>query len=411
MSIGELKPARSGREHAEMCSAANAQTANASQRARTPRRNFLLRGRRRGCHLQLRLRAARARRRREASPKHRSDRSDTLAPHRKFFPTHLLRSPSRWAGSPPHQRSPRRRRSGAELRPLHGVLEQLAKADTEGAVGGALVVDDRDGGHAAAVSRCTTWRAQAASALPAQLTAQHTEAAALPGWAAMEKCVVEQGRAVGAEPAQTLAHVERAGPWIRAVDTVNPLREKLQRCSCPAASRRRRTRWASTSCASRRSTCTASRSTSPTAARTRRACAERRLSNPDMPLKDYDEERWDPRLASGSGWSSASTPRRSRQRQRRRGGAPRTRRLRDDFWDGITARCYYNYRVCGADRLTPAVVTRQLNVAAHRRRRPVQWRMREAGGRARGSTRRWPAAAAPCGAAAGSCRSAARARR
>ena len=33
-----------------------------------------------------------------------------------------------------------------------------------------------------------------------------------------------------------------------------------------------------------------------------------------------------------------------------------------NFWDGITARCYYNYRVCGVDRLTPAVVTRQLNV-------------------------------------------------
>ena len=33
-----------------------------------------------------------------------------------------------------------------------------------------------------------------------------------------------------------------------------------------------------------------------------------------------------------------------------------------NFWDGITARCYYNYRVCGVDRLTLAVVTRQLNV-------------------------------------------------
>ena len=143
------------------------------------------------------------------------------------------------------------------------------------------------------------WRAQAASALPAQLTAQHTEAAvALPGWAAMEKCVVEQGRAVGVEPAQTLAHVERAGPWIRAVDTVNPLREKLQRSFLPGGVAKTQDEMGIDELrvaqvyvyglAQHLADCRAH------ATGVARSAG---LSNPDMPLKDYDEERWDPRLA------------------------------------------------------------------------------------------------------------------
>ena len=182
-----------------------------------------------------------------------------------------------------------------------GVLEQLAKADTE-----AERLAARSWwtiGMAGTLPRCRAlydaWRAQAASALPAQLTAQHTEAAvALPGWAAMEKCVVEHGRAVGVEPAQTLAHVERAGPWIRAVDTVNPLREKLQRSFLPGGVAKTQDEMGIDELrvaqvyvyglAQHLADCRAHATGFARSAG---------LSNPDMPLKDYDEERWDPRLA------------------------------------------------------------------------------------------------------------------
>ena len=206
---------------------------------------------------------------------------------------------------------------------------------------------------------------------------------ALPGWAAMEKCVVEQGRAVGVEPAQTLAHVERAGPWIRAVDTVNPLREKLQRSFLPGGVAKTQDEMGIDELrvaqvyvyglAQHLADCRAHATGFARSAG---------LSNPDMPLKDYDEERWDPRLAEWQRMELASTPRRRpASAQRRRGVARRAQDGRVTIF-GTESRHAARYLQLSSVRRRPAHARRGDSAAErrrrHRRRRPVQWRVREA---------------------------------
>lgn len=151
------------------------------------------------------------------------------------------------------------------------------------------------------------WKAQAAGALPGQLTAEHTQAAVeLPGFGPMAKCLMETGAAIGVDPSATLDHVQTAGgrsvaaaEWARAVADVDPWRAKLQQSLLRAPG----TALAPTApqmgidelrvcqlwmfgVASRLGAC-------------QRAAADFAASagvaDPNSPLKGYDEERWDPR--------------------------------------------------------------------------------------------------------------------
>jgi len=73
--------------------------------------------------------------------------------------------------------------------------------------------------------------------LPTKLTADHTVAAVqLASFDPMAQCVIDSGRAVGADVMQTLDHVEKVGmqrqgsaEWGRATKEVAPLRKSLQK--------------------------------------------------------------------------------------------------------------------------------------------------------------------------------------
>ena len=169
------------------------------------------------------------------------------------------------------------------------------------------------------------WKAQAADALPSQLTAEHTAAAvSLPGFEPMARCILEQGDAIGIDPAATLDTVEAAGVkshagimWAQAVEEVEPLRRRLQHSflrrdaetsllrRAVAGTRPKEVALAPSAgemgidelrvcqvwmygLATRLQDCQLRASNFATAAG---------MSDPNSPLESYDEDRWDPTAA------------------------------------------------------------------------------------------------------------------
>lgn len=86
-------------------------------------------------------------------------------------------------------------------------------------------------------SAYSEWRAQAAAALPSQLTVEHTSAAVgLAGFEPMARCVMDRGAAVGVQVDRTLDTVEAAGEqqqaaavYGTAVSEVEGFRSRLHR--------------------------------------------------------------------------------------------------------------------------------------------------------------------------------------
>jgi len=177
------------------------------------------------------------------------------------------------------------------------------------------------------------WKAQAASSLPGQLTAQHTEQAiGLPGFEPLARCIINRGEAIGVDPAVTLDTVEQEGvrtmaatEWSRAVREVEPLRQRLQQGFLQKANEQgylRRTLRRAT--ASVKGSSTAGTGPVKLAAKATDmdidelrvcqvwmyglasrlgACQQAALefanaagmADPNVPLANYDQERWDPR--------------------------------------------------------------------------------------------------------------------
>lgn len=154
------------------------------------------------------------------------------------------------------------------------------------------------------------WRAEASKRLPKQLKPEHTEQAlGLPGFEPLAQCVLGSGEAVRVDAGAMLDRIEsRAGAahaWTRAVEEVEPLRQKLQ-LSFLKADGAVETRLAATAgemdidelrvcqvwmygLASRLAAC------QPLAQRFAKRAG---MKDPNSPLQGFDESRWDPRDAS-----------------------------------------------------------------------------------------------------------------
>ena len=157
------------------------------------------------------------------------------------------------------------------------------------------------------------WRSQAAATLPSQLTAEHTESVvSLPGWKTMAQCVVDSGRRVGIEVANTLNHVERKGmemqdcvAWDTAVAEVEPMRAQLQRTYLSHGLARsagamdidelRVCQLWMYGLATRLSECRKPASD---------FAEEAGMRDANAPMLGYDEERWDP---NSDGWRTMET--------------------------------------------------------------------------------------------------------
>lgn len=182
------------------------------------------------------------------------------------------------------------------------------------------------------------WRKQVADAsMPAQLTAEHTdEAVRLPGFEPVARCILARGEAVGIDAGGLLDRVEVEGAkarandaWRRAVGEVEYLRTNLQRnflggrsppAEPPPPSLLRRALGKG---AAQRASPAPEVALAPSAGdmgidelrvcqvwmyamasrlgncnRSASAFAESAgMADPNSPLRDYDEARWDPRAS------------------------------------------------------------------------------------------------------------------